>query len=67
MKLADFEGRWRLVRDIVSADAPGGTFEGTAVWRDDGTGLAYAEEGMLTLEGHAPIRAERRYLWRADL
>ena len=54
-------GRWRLTRDI----SDGARFDGFAVIAPSGDGAAYAEDGKLTLPGHAPIRATRNYIWRA--
>lgn len=65
MELRAFEGRWRIERTIDDAAAGRtGRFEGEAVFVQAAEGLAYAETGMLTLEGAAPMAASRRYLWR---
>ncbi|MGC9369873.1 MAG: DUF6314 family protein [Paracoccaceae bacterium] len=65
--LADFEGRWRLEREIDDAKA-GQTvrFSGEAVFRADAEGLAVEEAGEMTLPGQPPMRAARCYLWRAQ-
>ncbi|WP_397542995.1 DUF6314 family protein [Roseovarius salis] len=63
--LGDFEGDWRVVRDIQHADGLEAWFDGTASFVPDGAGLTYREEGGLVIAGQAPVRAERRYLWRA--
>jgi len=63
-QLADFEGHWALSRQIVPAVGPEARFEGTAVWTPEG---AYAEEGLLHVQGQTPMRAERRYVWDAEL
>ncbi len=56
---------WRVERTIEDVRAGrGGRFSGTARFEAVPEGLAYREEGMLTLEGAAPMQAERRYLWR---
>lgn len=66
-QLSDFVGSWRLSRRIVEADGRSATFAGTARFTPDGEGLIYREDGLLALPGTAaPIRAERRYLWRED-
>lgn len=66
--LADFEGRWAVQREILPASGASGRFEGQAEWRVcQSGGLIYAEQGVLTLEGHAPMQAERRYLWKEGL
>ncbi len=65
-ELAEFEGNWGLVRRIDDARAGAVShFEGEARFTPDGAGLAYHETGLLHLPGAAPMRAERRYLWRA--
>lgn len=67
-RLADFEGRWALSRVILPQAGAEGRFLGEAQWRDDGAGgLAYEERGQLTLKGQAPMEAERRYRWDAEL
>jgi len=65
--LEEFEGRWRLEREIDDAKA-GQTarFSGEAVFRADDGGLILDEDGELTLAGQPPMRASRRYLWRAQ-
>lgn len=65
MRLADFEGVWRLERGIE--DFRGGTpgrFAGEARFIRDAAGLVYAETGTLVLGGAAPVPASRSYLWR---
>ncbi|THH38273.1 trigger factor [Aliishimia ponticola] len=66
-QLADFEGTWRIMRQITHADAPDAQYEGTAHWTPDEAGLLYQENGILTVTGHPPMQTERRYLWRAPL
>jgi hypothetical protein len=63
-QFADFLGQWRLARTILPAAGPEARFEGAAVWSEDG---AYAERGLLQIEGQVPMTAERRYHWDADL
>lgn len=65
--LADFEGRWRIARRIDPATAPPARFTGEASWTPIPEGLAYHEHGTLRVDGHTPMQAERRYLWRPDL
>ncbi|WP_439120268.1 DUF6314 family protein [Marivita sp.] len=66
-RLGDFEGEWALSRRIVDHRAGSiGHFEGTAVFTRDGRGLAYRETGSLSLPGHPPMTAERRYHWREE-
>lgn len=67
MRLADFAGLWRLEREIDDrlTGAPG-RFTGRAEFRPVDGGLAYREEGELTL-GVAPgVLAVRTYLWREE-
>jgi len=67
LTLDDFRGTWDLERAITDHRA-GSTarFVGTAVFSADAEGLAYVETGVLTLPGHPPIQADRRYRWRQD-
>lgn len=65
--LSDFAGRWQVVRKITAKAAPDATFEGTALWTPQGTGLAYSETGVMRLSGHPPMQAARRYFWAEDL
>lgn len=64
-ELADFEGEWAIARRITQAHGAA-VFTGTARFTPAQGGLAYHEEGVLTLPGVAPMRAERDYLWRGD-
>lgn len=64
-ELAEFEGTWRLERDVVHEGAPPARFEGEARLNPGQGGLVYREAGVLTVAGQAPMRAERAYLWRA--
>lgn len=64
-ELADFVGRWRVSRTITDHHArTPALFTGEALFTPDTGGLAYVETGELTLPGHAPLYAERRYHWR---
>ncbi|MEL7166588.1 MAG: DUF6314 family protein [Pseudomonadota bacterium] len=66
--LADFAGRWRLSRVIAPVGQPEAQFEGVAEWVPDAEGrLSYAESGLLRVPGQAEMRAERRYVWDAEL
>ncbi|MCL7464769.1 DUF6314 family protein [Phaeovulum sp. NW3] len=62
--LADFEGRWRLVRMIRQADGQTMRFQGEAVFAPVAGGLRYREAGVLVIPGEGTLRAERDYLWR---
>lgn len=62
-KLADFEGEWRIERIIRAVGQPEARFSGHAVFRPEGAGLLYREEGELTMPGSPPMRAERAYRW----
>ncbi|WP_212525814.1 DUF6314 family protein [Actibacterium sp. MT2.3-13A] len=66
--LADFEGRWRLEREIDDAKAgQRARFSGTATFtREAAGGLLCDEAGTLILPGQPPLAAARRYLWRAE-
>lgn len=66
-KLDDFAGNWNLTRRIVPKDGPVAQFEGTASWSWKERGLSYLEHGVMTLSGHLPMQAERRYFWKDDL
>ena len=65
--LGDFAGAWDVTRRVIPRAGPHARFEGRAVWQEAPGGLRYAESGMMTLEGHAPMQAERRYFWGEDL
>ena len=65
--LAEFQGEYRLSRQITHADAPPARFLGQAVWSAKGNGLRYVETGVLSVPGHAPMMSERRYFWAPDL
>ena len=67
MEFGDFEGRWLLERGIEDRLAgQAGRFVGVAEFAAAGGGLLYSEEGVLTLGGAAPVRAERRYRWSQE-
>lgn len=64
--LGDFEGPWLIWRRIDDrlAGRPG-SFEGRVRFRRDARGFVVEEEGELTMDGQVPLRASRRYFWRA--
>lgn len=65
--LADFAGDWLVSRRISDhLAAQSGSFTGRAGFRPVGGVLHYHETGMLTLGAQAPLRAERRYVWRQE-
>jgi uncharacterized protein DUF6314 len=67
ISLADFTGRWQITRQIDDRRAGVmGQFAGQAEFVADGDGLVLNETGMHSYGGAAPMRAERRYIWRAD-
>ncbi|TDK51278.1 DUF6314 family protein [Antarcticimicrobium luteum] len=66
-QLRDFLGLWSLDRRIEEAGGRTGRFLGQARWTPAGEGALYVESGQLTLGGHPPMQAERRYRWGADL
>jgi len=64
MRLAAFEGSWIIARTIEDVRAGrAGRLDGTACFTPIAGGLAYAEEGMLRLDGAPPVTATRRYSW----
>ena len=65
--LDDFTGDWAQERVIAQDGLPPGQFTGTATWAPHAEGLAYVEEGTLTISGQTPMAATRRYLWKPDL
>lgn len=65
-ELADFAGDWVIARQVEDRLAgQQAVFEGLARLTPDGAGLHWHETGLLRLPGQPPVRAERRYLWRA--
>ncbi|WP_299292612.1 DUF6314 family protein [uncultured Tateyamaria sp.] len=66
-QLGDFVGSWTLSRSITPAQGAPARFEGEARLSRTADGAAYAEAGVLYLEGAAPMKAERRYRWAEDL
>lgn len=65
--LADFIGAWEITREVSPAQGPRATFAGQGVWTPFEAGAEYAEIGVLTMSGAAPMTAERRYVWGGDL
>jgi hypothetical protein len=66
-ELDDFEGLWRLSKEITpNGDAPA-RFDGTARWSRDGDAMNYVETGDLHLQAGGVLVAERRYRWEAPL
>lgn len=65
--LADFAGQWQVTRQITPETGPPARFSGAAGWTKAQGGMNYAERGVMTLEGHPPMQAERRYFWAEDL
>jgi Family of unknown function (DUF6314) len=67
IRFADFTGRWQITRQIDDRRAGVmGQFAGQAEFVADGDGLVLSETGMLSYGRAAPMRAEQRYIWRAD-
>ena len=65
MRLASFTGLWQLERRIDDRRAArAGRLTGTARVTPASGGLAYLEQGVLTLDGAAPMTAARALLWR---
>lgn len=66
MQLSDFIGTWTVTRRIDDRRAgAAGSFTGRAVFRPEGTDLAYREEGILRLGAGPGFTASRSYRWRA--
>ena len=63
-----FEGVWQLKRSIKDfTGASDGHFKGQArLWRSL-DGLAYHEEGMLSLGDAGALKAERKYFWQIQV
>jgi hypothetical protein len=65
VRLADFEGLWRMERAIEDRHTgQAGWFRGRAVFAPMPDGLAYREEGSLRLGSGPVVAATRAYLWR---
>jgi hypothetical protein len=65
VRLADFEGLWRVERAIEDRHAgQAGWFRGRAVFTPMPDGLAYREAGSLRLGAGPAVAASRAYLWR---
>ncbi len=65
--LADFEGRWRITREIDDRRAGlRGGLRGTATWRSGADGMWVQEIGEMQFGHAAPMQATRRYIWRSD-
>lgn len=56
-----------MERRITEGSGRQARLAGEACWMRDGDALAYHETGMLEVEGQAPVRAERRLMWRPGL
>ena len=65
--LVDFEGRWLFDRRISHENAPDASAQGQATWSPIENGLMYVEEADLYIQGHPPMKTQRRYIWRAPL
>lgn len=65
--ISDFEGLWQLSRRIDHADGTQARFDGQAHWAAAKGGLTYTETGQMLIANAAPMPAQRRYFWRADL
>lgn len=64
LRLADFAGKWRLLRDIMDYyGQQQGQFSGDAVFSPETNGLRYLETGFLTMKQQVPLKASRQYLW----
>lgn len=67
MRLEDFGGDWRFERVIADPDGrETGRVEGLLSFTPGEGGLVAVEQGEMQLAGAAPMRAERRNIWRAE-
>lgn len=65
--LADFEGSWQLCRQITDHRAGvTGRLQGDALFVPGQGGLVLTETGLLHYGDGAPLKAERRYIWREE-
>jgi hypothetical protein len=64
VNLSDFEGAWVLEKRIIHGDGQKASFRGSARFIPDAKGLRYEERGLIRLNGHRPVSAQRSYLWR---
>ena len=68
LRAEDFEGRWRIARDVDDRRAGQvGRFDGWATFTDHserGGVLLYEETGTLHFGSAAPMAANRRYIWK---
>ena len=65
--LADFEGTWALVREIVHDDGTRARATGRVAFTRESDDLSYCESGQMIIGQAAPLTFERRYVWGADL
>jgi len=65
--LRDFEGVWRIDRDVLHGTGARAHMAGHAEFAPDGDGLAYREEGQMRIDGGPPLCAVRRHVWRPGL
>ncbi|RYH09845.1 trigger factor [Tropicimonas sp. IMCC6043] len=66
-RLGDFQGRWRLEREIK--DLAAGEImrlSGEVAFAPRADGLSYEERGVLSLPDGRALTAVRRYLWREE-
>ena len=66
-RLGDFEGHWKVWRQISDQSGTTALFEGEANWSPTDGGLDYCESGTMTFGSNPPMQAERRYFWADDL
>ncbi len=63
--LAQFEGVWRLERQIEDATRGPMRLEGEAVLAHSGHRLVYTETGVLMIPGQPALAATQRYIWQS--
>lgn len=67
ISFADFEGAWRIRREIADALSGPGRFVGQATLTRAGPDdMLYAEEGVLTLAQGGSFAAARQYHWTEE-
>lgn len=64
MRFTDFQGEWRIEREIVEAGGATHRLTGTAQFSPDPEGLLYREDGVLVTDTGASFAASRVYHWR---
>lgn len=66
-KLADFEGVWRISRQIEHGDGTRARFDGEGVFTPVPEGLDYRETGLMRIGAAPPLEARQHYRWDVGL